>query len=152
MCYNMGNLKNPATHNSILETEELKKYLGNLSSYPLPLDVAFPLFEWKVLFRSNIYTGLIENLPDSLFNSSFALQTNNRFEITRDTSLQGYTFKKGDILRNEKSDFEEILSAAGEINRRLKNTALRVSLYHLDSLILNKYSLHEMETIYHRLY
>lgn len=152
MCYNMGNLKNPATQNSILETDELKKYLGNLSSYPLPLDVAFPLFEWKVLFRNNIYTGLIENLPDTFFNDSFARQTSNRFEITKDTSLQGYTFKEGDIIRIEKSNYKDILSAAYEINQRLKNTTLRVSLYHLDSLILNKYSLNEMETIYNSMH
>ncbi len=148
MCYNMGNLKNFTTKNSILETAELKKYLGNLASYPLALDVALPLFEWKVLFRNNIYSGLIENLPDSFFNSSFILQKENRLEILKDTLLQGYTFKKGDIIRNEKSDYTEIISAACEVNKRLKNTTLRVSLYHLDSVILNKYSFNEMENIY----
>lgn len=39
MCYNMGNLKDPATKNSIIETAELKKYTSNLGAYPLPLDV-----------------------------------------------------------------------------------------------------------------
>ena len=32
----MGNLTDPSTRNSILETAELKKYTGNLSTYPLP--------------------------------------------------------------------------------------------------------------------
>lgn len=148
MCYNMGNLKNPATKNSILETEELKKYLGNLSDYPLPLDVALPLFNWKVLFRNNSYNGLIENLPDDIFTNAFTVKKENRFELLKDTLLQGYDLKKGDILRSEQSDYSEILSAAGEINKRLKNTQPRVSLYHLDSVILNKYTLHELETIY----
>ena len=152
MCYNMGNLKDPATKNSILETEELKKYLGNLASYPLPLDVALPLFDWKVLFRNNIYSGLVENLPDAVFNNAFALQKENRWEIVKDTLLQGYDLKKGDMIRNEKSDYHEVLSAAGEINKQLQNTALRVSLYHLDSLILNKYSLNEMEAIYNSMH
>jgi hypothetical protein len=148
MCYNMGNLKNPATKNSIIETEELKKYLGNLSNYALPLDVALPLFDWKVLFRNNTYTGLIENLPDAVLINSFALKKENRFELLKDTLLQGYDLKKGDILRSEQSDYSEILSAAGEVNKRLKNTRPRVSLYHLDSVILNKYTLHELEAIY----
>jgi hypothetical protein len=151
MCYNMGNLKNPATKNSILETEELKKYLGNLSDYPLPLDVALPLFNWKVLFRNNTYTGLIESLPNDIFTSDFTVKKENRFELLQDTLLQGYDLKKGDILRSEQSDYSEILSAAGEINKRLKNTQPRVSLYHLDSVILNKYTLHELETIYNSL-
>lgn len=148
MCYNMGNLKNPATKNSILDAEELKKYLGNLSDYPLPLDVGLPLFDWKVLFRNNTYTGLIENLPDDIFTDAFTVKKENRFELLKDTLIQAYDLKKGDILRSEQSDYSEILSAAGEINKRLKNTQPRVSLYHLDSVILNKYTFHELETIY----
>ena len=71
MCYNMGNLKDPATKNSILETDELKKYTGNLSNYPLPLDIALPLFDWKVLYRNNFYTGLIQNLPETAIRKFF---------------------------------------------------------------------------------
>lgn len=148
MCYNMGNLKNPATKNSILETEELKKYTGKLSGYPLPLDVAFPLFDWKALYRNNTYTGLMQGLPEFTFSNSFSIPKDNRYYITKDTLLQGYDLRKGDMIRDEQSDMKEILSAAREINRHLKNTALRVSLYHLDSVILSKYSTHELESIY----
>lgn len=148
MCYNMGNLKNQATKNSVIETEELKKYVANISNYPLPLDVALPLFEWKVLFRNSIYSGLIQDLPDAVLTHSFTSKKENRFEILKDTLLQGYELKKGDILRSEQSEYSEILSAAAEINKRLKNTHPRVSLYHLDSVILSKYTLHELEAIY----
>ena len=152
MCYNMGNLKNPATKNSILETEELKKYTGNLSTYPLPLDVAFPLFDWKVLYRNNIYTGLIQGLPENAFGNSFCTKTGNRYQVLKDTLLQGYDLRKGDMIRDEQSDIKEVLAAANEIGRHLKNTPLRVSLYHLDSVILNKYSTHELESIYNSLH
>ncbi len=151
MCYNMGNLKNPATNNSILETKELKKYIGNLSSYPLPLDVALPLFDWKVLYRNNTYTGLIQNLPDKGFTDAFAKRNGNRYELLKDTLLEGFDLHKGDIIRNEQCDVKEILSAAAEVSRLLKNTRLRVSLYHLDSVILNKYTTHELESIYNSL-
>lgn len=152
MCYNMGNLKNPDTKNSILETEELKKYTGNLSLYPLALDVAFPLFNWKVLYRNNQYSGLIQNLPDAALTNSFCTQTGNRYKVLKDTLLQGYELRKGDMIRDEQSDIKEVLTAAGEIKRHLKNTALRVSLYHLDSVILSKYSTHELESIYNSLH
>jgi len=151
MCYNMGNLKNPATKNSILETEELKKYLGNLFNYPLPLDVAFPLFDWKVLYRNNAYAGLVQNLPDTVFTDAFVKMTGNRYVLLKDTLLSGFDLRKGDIIRNEQSDAKEILLAASEVSRRLKNTQLRVSLYHLDSVILNKYTTHELESIYNSL-
>lgn len=152
MCYNMGNLKNPATKNSILETDELKKYTGNLSRYPLPLDVAFPLFNWKVLYHNNMYSGLIQGLPDEAFSNSFCSKSGNRYQVLKDTLLQGYDLKKGDMLRDEQSDIKEVLAAAGEISRHLKNTPLRVSLYHLDSVILSKYSTHELESIYNSLH
>lgn len=151
MCYNMGNLKNPATKNSILETRELKKYSSNLSSYPLPLDLALPLFDWKVLYRNNSYAGLIQNLPGNCFTGAFAKRTGNRYEILKDTLLNGYDLRKGDLIRDEQSDLEEILAAANEAGSKLKNTQLRVSLYHLDSVILNKYTTNELESIYNSL-
>jgi hypothetical protein len=152
MCYNMGNLKDPATKNSILEMEELKKYIGSLSTYPLPLDVAFPLFDWKVLYRNNIYNGLIQDLPDAAFSSSFCNKSGNRYQVLKDTLLQGYDLRKGDMIRDEQSNIKEVIAAANEISKRLKNTPLRVSLYHLDSVILSKYTTHELESIYNSLH
>ncbi len=148
MCYNMGNLKNPATKNSIIETTELRKYIGNLSSYPLPLDIALPLFEWKVLFRENIYKGLIENIPDVAFTNSFTRKEEGRFEILKDTILAGYDLRKGDVLRSEESNIAELTTSAKEVNQRLKNTLGRVSLYHLDSVTLSKFTTNELEGIY----
>jgi len=152
MCYNMGNLKNPATKNSIIETNELKKYTANLSNYPLPLDIAFPLFGWKVLFRDNIYKGLIENLPDDILTPAFSTQKNGKIEILKDTLLAGYDLKKGDKFRSEESDIATIIDAAKEVNLHLKNTQRRVSLYHLDSVTLKKYTTHDLESIYNSLH
>lgn len=36
MAYNMGNLRYPQTANSIIDEGELKKYVNNLKTYPLP--------------------------------------------------------------------------------------------------------------------
>lgn len=151
MCYNMGNLKNPGTRNSIIELAELKRYTEKLPDYPLPLDVALPLFSWKVLFRQNEYSGLIKDLPDSLLKPSFTTQNNQRFIFLKDTLLLGYDFKKGDLLRSEESSYEEVMAVARWISGRLKNTRMRVSLYHLDSLLLRKFSRNEMEDIYNSL-
>ncbi|HQW84267.1 MAG TPA: hypothetical protein PK987_07405, partial [Ferruginibacter sp.] len=152
MCYNMGNLKDPATKNSIIETAELQKYISGLVSYPLPLDVALPLFDWKVLYRNNVYKGLIQNLPNMVFNNSFSQKKENRYVILKDTLLQGYNLQNGDIIRDEQSNYKEIISAAKAVNHQLKNTRLRVSLYHLDSVILNKYTNHELESIFNSLH
>jgi hypothetical protein len=152
MCYNMGNLKDPSTQNSIIDREELKKYIGGLSKYPLPLDVAFPLFDWKVLFRNNHYAGLVQHLSNNVLNNGIAEKKGNQFLLLKDTVLAGFSFKKNDILRDEQSDYSTVLSAAKEINDRLAEKKINVSLYHLDSITLSKYNIHELENIYNSIH
>ena len=151
MCYNMGNLKNPSTKNSIIEMDELERYIGGLSSYPLELDIALPLFEWKVLFRNNVYKGLVQYLPAGNLTRDFTTHNGNRYTLLKDTLLSGYELKKGDVLRDETSDYEVIINSAGTVAGKLRNTRLRVSLYQLDSVLLKKYSQHELETLYNSL-
>lgn len=151
MCYNMGNLKTLGTYNSIIENVELEKYIGNLNSYPLPLDVALPIFNWKVWFRQGLYKGITEELPDSLLHSAVFAQSQHQFTALYDTVLQGYELRKGDVLRWETSDYPVVLAAANSINAKLKNTQCRVSLYHLDSLLLSKFSIHELEDLFNGL-
>ena len=149
MAYNMGNLKDPSSANSILDNKELKKYISGLSSYPLPLDVALPLFEWKVLFRKDSYAGLIENLPDTQLNdAAFTTISANRYQVTKDTVLNGYSFNKGDVVRKETSDYGELLAAEKILAKNVSGTQCRIALFHLDSLILKKYTTHEMENIF----
>lgn len=151
MCYNMGNIKDPATSNSILDPKEVKRYTNGFSTYALPLDVAFPLFGWTVLFRNQQYAGLIQ-LTDrkAIEGVSFSLG-NNRFRVLKDTTLFGYTLLKDDLLRVEDSAVPDILHAATLLRDKLTGDSFTVSLYHLDTLILNKYTTHELEAVYNSL-
>jgi len=151
MCYNMGNLRNASTRNSIIDATEFKKYTSRLGDYPLPLDLALPLFSWKVLFRQNEYKGLLRELPDSVLRHSFLQLEENRYRVLKDTLLAGYSFFEDDIIRVEESRYETIMSVAAELNARLKNSTPRLSLYHWDSLLLSKYPDHELEAIYNSL-
>lgn len=148
MCYNMGNLRNINSANSILDVEELKKYIGDLKNYPLPLDVAFPVFEWVVLFRNNQFNGLLQNMSKDVFTDSLFSRSKNFYTLKMDANVGGYVLKKGDVLRYEASDYKETLQAESLISKDLKGNALSVSLYHLDSITLKKYSYYELENIY----
>ena len=149
MCYNMGNLKSQKTGNSILDPKELEKYIGSLDSYPLPLDLALPLFEWNVLFRNNEYKGLINNLPDSLLQQqSFATQKENRYVVSKDTIWNGYEFKLGDEIRKEHTNFTALLDAVKLISPMWHNPEFNFSFYHLDSTTLSKFSKNELESVY----
>lgn len=150
MCYNMGNLKDPATGNSVLDPKDLKKYIADLPDYPLQLDVALPLFSWYVLFRQNVYKGLTQQAGQKIPHISKQIGV-NRFQIINDTMLNEITLKKGDVLRYENSSFEDILKSAQIIKDKLHGKKFRLSLYHLDSITLSKYSAHEMEAIFRSL-
>ena len=152
ICYNMGNLKNPETVNSILEAAELKNYINNVNAYPLPLDIALPLFEWNVLFRKNEFKGVVSNLPDSFLHNSLLFRNNkNNYELIADTILNRYELKKGDILRKETSEYGEILKSTAALSPMLMSPDFTICLYHLDSLSISKFKKTELEAIYNSL-
>ena len=151
MCYNMGNLKDPSSENSILDPNVLKQYTSGLNSYPLPLDLALPLFDWYVLFRNNEYKGLVQQADVRAINNIVQPSGKNHFVLAKDTTLNNVSFFKGDVLRFENSSFTEIMEAASVIRKKLPARSMRLSLYHLDSITLSKYSPHEMEAIFRSL-
>ncbi len=151
MCYNMGNLKDPAVKNSIIEAEEFKKYTGNLKNYPLPLDIGLPLFDWNVLFRNGIYEGLIPSQETGAFKSSLFKNEKNFLTVQADSIWRGYALKKNDKIRKEESSTAEIVKIEKILKTELKDKKLRVSLFHLDSIILKKKAYETLEDIYNGL-
>lgn len=151
MCYNMGNLKNPVTKNSILDTEELKKYLSGSGNYPLPLDIALPLFSWNVYFRNNTYKGIVSTVSKEELTTKAGSWHNNLFTFSKDTVLKNIAFQKNDQLRLEESSNNELLRTANYISGKLssRNSHFTVLLFHLDELLLNKHPQHELETLFH---
>lgn len=152
MCYNMGNLKNPATNNSIIEVDELKKYLGGLNSYPLQLDVALPLFEWSVLFRNNQFKGIVQTVNPSTLSSSICSKQNNRYQFLVDTIISNIQFYKDDVLRYEESTAAVLQQTTDYVAEELSpiNQQTRILFYHLDSLLLSKHQTNELEALYSR--
>lgn len=145
MAYNMGNLRHPETQNSILDPDILNQYTGKMSQYPLPLDMALPLFDWWVWFRQGQYKGLVstETLP-------FAQVKKEKISFDNQTTLNGHTFEKGDWLRYENSPYMSLLETGYQLNRRSNTDSLTILFYHLDPANLSKYTLHELETVYRR--
>ncbi|WP_157962634.1 hypothetical protein [Chitinophaga deserti] len=149
MCYNMGDLRKPGDHNSIIDLPTLESYTGNsrIEDYPLPLDFALPLFEWDVLFRQGRYAGLTRNMPlgnESIFRKTGSLT----YSVVKDTAINSVRLHPGDIIRHEDSPPEVLRKAAKHISKQRQPGSPVIIFYHLDSEILNKYDLHELETIY----
>ena len=149
MCYNMGNLTNAATANSIIDPDEMRKYLTVGKPYPLPLDAALPLFSWYVWFRDKTYLGLV--YPGEMEGVACLTETGNKRVFTKDTTIGGRLFLKGDWLREENAGPEQIAKARELIRSSLGGQQIqRLALFHLDSLILNKYDPDALEALFGR--
>lgn len=124
MLYNTGAVRNPNTHNSILDINDVEPYLKRCK-YRLPLDYAYPTFGWSVLFRDGIFQRLISD------NDS-------------------HTPTDGETLRVERASAEEVAEVKREVERAFGKPYQSNIIYHLDINQLNNYTEDEIAEIFAR--
>jgi hypothetical protein len=146
MFYNTGDLESWSEDNSILNLRLAEGYLTSdaLQRYPMPLDVALPIFAWGVLFREGRMIRLLNNLQTAQLSDTirFQLLSPQRFEVRQSTFLDGHYLYAGDRLRLESVRAEQLIHSAHLLRSQLKNQNLTVSFYHLDTATI-KYFPHE---------
>ena len=156
MAYNMGNLEDVKTQNSILDIEILKSYMSKLKNYPLKLDVALPIFSWGVVVRDGEVVKLINNLTKNELQyppQYFIEKKENHFEVLKNTYLKGFYLYKDDEIRIENTDSRQVdilEKAADIIAQNINNQQLTIIFYHLDSITLQRIRYEELENITHR--
>jgi hypothetical protein len=148
MCYNMGNLTQYESQNSIIDPKVFAGYTQKLASYSLQMDVALPIFSWYVHFTNQNYNGIIRQLPDSVLQQNFTLITKNKYKAKQTFIWQNIVFKLDDELRHETSDIADITAIANMLKLQLPNEQRRLSLYHLDSITLSKFTSDEIKSIF----
>ena len=146
MVYNTGSFNDPDASNSIIDAKDIEPYLKHLPKYPLHLDVAYPTYSWQLLFRKRQFIGLLNglNLTDT---TQFSFRGGNVFVAKRDIPYNDRLILKGDMVRQETSEFEDISNVKRMIDRKLSNREHSNILYHLDSKNLSKYSGDEIKKI-----
>jgi hypothetical protein len=150
MFYNMTDIDNPQTKNSILDVSEGANYLSRAATYPLDLDIALPIFRWGVLFREEALIKIITNIEDVKLNDNqfFTQKNKNEYELTQNSYFGGHYLYKGDMVRIETVSPTEIKKAANLLQQSIKSTHRTIALYHLDSAVINRYQYDDLEKIY----
>jgi hypothetical protein len=147
MCYNMGHLTTYGNRNSILDTEETRAYLNHAGIYPVPMDIAFPLFSWGVCFSNRQYKGLINKLSKTDLTEPFFTEiAPDMYRADSATVLRGAYIRKGEHIRLEEPSVADIRKAAKILSAKVKNPEYIV-WYHLDSLYLQKIQTDERSKI-----
>jgi len=152
MFYNMDDIDQIDTKNSILYIPTAKQYLSNFENYPLTLDLALPIFKWGLIFQENKLVKIINNLDSQALQdtSRFIKIAENRFEIIKSTYLKGHYLYQKDFIRLEQVAPAQLQEAADLLSSRLTNQELNLIFYHLDSLQIADYPHEVLEDICHR--
>lgn len=150
MFYNMGDVEDWSESNSIINSSKAAPYLKGASRYPLPLDVALPAFAWGVVFRNEVMNRLIypintQSLGDT---SRFNKIGEQRWEVAKSTYLDGHYLYRGDLIRVEMVQAREMAAAARQLSEAMRKESRTVAIYHLDSLLVQRYPYAQLDTAY----
>lgn len=150
MAYNVGDVVSQEETNSIFTAEEVDNYLGTLDDYPLPLDVALPIFSWGVRFHFNRFASLIDNMTvaDMKGRNEFRMIGENLWLAEQETTLRGERVYAGDVIRIEEPDRKEVQEIARTINSAIDHPTLTVALYRFDPEILSRSTPESIQSIF----
>jgi hypothetical protein len=139
MCYNLLPPLAYEDRNSILETKELAAYLEGTAAYPLPLDVALPVFSWIHVYHNRQFSGVLNRSEAELKSHTKRLKP-LWYEVTSEFTLEGQLLRPGDRLKCESASPETIANTIRLLNKHLEfDETTTLSLYHLDSDQLQQY-------------
>ena len=142
MFYNMGRVSaDPKQPNSIYNEIDAEKYVAHVSRYPLPLDVALPLFSWSVHIREGKVIQLYGQLgKKQLDNKQNFEQDDSIYHAKKSFFLDGIYIKESDIFKLEQMDEATVKKAADQLSRYLPKQQNRTIIYYeLGNLNLSEF-------------
>lgn len=152
MAYNVGDLDNEEGENSILSLAKLEHFLPKKKNYPLPLDVALPIFSWGVVLRDGQAVLLIHGLQaHDFFTPSVSHffkekkdidnQDIQLFVCQENTYFKGHYLYKNDEVRVETIAPNTLVKCAERLAEKMPPCSdCDIIFYHLDSIHLQRYS------------
>jgi hypothetical protein len=142
MLYNTGDIDDIATRNSIYDPLDVAPYLKKENNYPLPLDIALPIYSWGLVYRDG---ALWKIIPEMTIDNPKLFVDNNRISVLAPTFVGGHLLAPGDSIRIERIT-PELLQKARFLAQ--KYIPLRPDgfegLYHLDSLVLTNWKIDDL--------
>jgi hypothetical protein len=113
MYYNMSDITDPEINNYILDTEEGQRYLQNFEQYPLPMDLALPLYQQTRVIRRG---KLVQLANSAEVNTAKTARLNdNHYKVTQGHYWQEYYLYPDDELRVDTIDIKLLQRAAKQL-------------------------------------
>ena len=108
MYYNMSDFTDIETKNYILDLEVASAYHYNFDTYPLPLNLALPLYSQATIIRFSKVVGLMEGVRTEDINSNFKKIKDNFYLITKTHYFKAKLLYEGDKIRIDEVSIEDL--------------------------------------------
>jgi hypothetical protein len=133
MYYNMGKIA-PDSLNSIYDRTIAARYLSSLKDYPLPINVALPIYSWFIHIREGKVIGLINKMDIATLKKSnnFIRIKNNWFRVTNSNYKNGIYYKTNDLLKPETITDDDVLEMANDLEKNTNQNPKEIIFYDLD--------------------
>ena len=151
MFYNMGKFSADPEARSIFDADSAEAYLARLPDYPLPLDVALPIWSWTVHVRDGLVIGLLQSTDPAELDTAPDLlvqRTPAGYRATRSTFFHGEWLREGDILKTEITGPDESLAAAELVAAHLPATSRTVTLFDLSERNLARHDASSLDRVF----
>lgn len=149
MYYNMGEISSNSI-NSIYDRKIAQRYISSLTSYPLALNIALPIFSWAVHIRQGKTINLISRLTEEQLAAApenFAPHQKGQYRVLQNGLFFGRLFAKDDILKIEEIKAEQLTEMATDLKKYMKVRPQEILYYDLDSTTINNYEKEIFKTI-----
>lgn len=148
MCYNLVNALQNESKNSILDINELQKYLDKKREYPLHLDIALPAYSWMLLYQNNKFKGIISRENASLENMLSETKP-LWYTVTKDTVIDDFYLRNGDKIKYETIAPDVLYKECDIVKKNvILDDSVTVSVFHLDEQKLSTYSYEVFDSVY----
>ena len=134
MCYNMGTMKKDENENSILNRNNLHSYLQTVKSYPLPMNIALPIFNWTLLYSNQMFKGILYKTP-MVENKYWKRISEIKYICVQahfDSNCQR-NFYPNESIRIETISKKDLEQALHTIQHYVKNSKNEIIYFDLDS-------------------
>jgi hypothetical protein len=152
MFYNMGQFSADPEARAIFDADAAARYLARVRDYPLPLDVALPIWSWTLQLRDDRVVDLLRATdPDELPALDFLRPVAaDRYEVTRNAFLHGVLLREGDQLKIEVTGPAEALAAASMIAGHLApaESPRTVMLFDLSQRNVQRHGIAGLDQVY----
>jgi hypothetical protein len=137
MCYNVNDPTQMKVSNSLFDKAEVLKYIKGVN-YPLPLDLAMPVFSWGVLFNAQEnFLGFANSiqLKEIQKDTNFVKTDRpNVFVVKHQNYAWSTFFEQGTLVRVEESNLEQELEIVDYLKNHLQQADATLTLFHYDRL------------------